>query len=279
MGVLYEHWRLDTNECFYVGKASGKKPYARAYNLNRPNKHHRSIVKKLRPLGLIEVRTVEFPGINKKSLSNLEILMIAHWRLYIGDRLSNGTAGGEGASPGDDNFMKKPEIVAKISGKNHYTYKSKDKMDALVGRMTGETNPAKSPEAAAKISKRKKGVPKPYFSGKNNPACKPGVGDKISAAWERKSQEEKNELVARREAKKAAKSDEEKSEIALKRSISIKLALSLRTFEQKAQQVSKCKNSLSPEKLKARAAKAIETRRRNKEMKLAAGKAAADMEK
>ena len=48
MFYVYEHWRPDTNVCFYVGKGKGN----RAWAMNRRNKHHKSVQSKLTSLGL-----------------------------------------------------------------------------------------------------------------------------------------------------------------------------------------------------------------------------------
>jgi hypothetical protein len=109
-GLIYEHWRQDINECFYIGKAMGKNPYARAYDLTARNKDHGNIVSELEIKNLIEVRTSEFPGITKSALNNLEILAIAHWKMYIGKRLTNKTKGGDG---GDTWSQLTPEAKAK----------------------------------------------------------------------------------------------------------------------------------------------------------------------
>ena len=44
---VYEHWRLDRDECFYVGK--GKK--YRAYKMQDRNRYHAAIVGKLQREG------------------------------------------------------------------------------------------------------------------------------------------------------------------------------------------------------------------------------------
>jgi hypothetical protein len=262
MGLIYEHWRIDTNECFYVGKSMARNPFARANDLSARNAYHGSVVNKLKDQGLVEVRTAEFKGIKKAALNNLEKLCIAHWRMYIGDRLTNATSGGDGASEGDENPMRDPEIAAKISGENHYVHKDSSKMSALLDRMVGDRNPAKAPGIGAKISAKKKGVPKPYFVGDNNPARQPGVGDKISDAWYEKPPEEIRDIVIRREATKANKTAEEKALTAARKSVSIKAALANKTPEEKAEQHRK----------------SAETRRRNKELKLAAEAAATKKE-
>jgi hypothetical protein len=151
-GLIYEHWRLDTNECFYIGKAMGKDPYARANNLNRKdNSHHTHIVRKLKPLGLIEVRTSKFIGITKSALNNLERLSIAHWRMYIGKRLTNVYPGGEGAPSGDENPQKRPEARLRVSI-----------------QMTGSSNPMKNPETVEKVIGPRRGKKNPKVSGPNN---------------------------------------------------------------------------------------------------------------
>ena len=52
---VYEHWRLDTDTCFYVGKGSGN----RAYKTVGRNCHWKNIVAKLERTGFAyEVRIV-----------------------------------------------------------------------------------------------------------------------------------------------------------------------------------------------------------------------------
>lgn len=94
MGVIYEHWRPDLNECFYIG-ISWSAEDVRPYNMRHRNEKHLAVQRELNNLGLSpEVRVHEFKEIPLDCLGNLETLMIAHWRAHIGDRLTNITPGG-----------------------------------------------------------------------------------------------------------------------------------------------------------------------------------------
>jgi hypothetical protein len=87
---IYEHWRPDTNVCFYVGKGHGD----RAYRFRR-NTYCNHIAQKLARAGMkVEVRIVQ-SGLDEASALALEVERIAHWRSK-GKTLANITAGGEG---------------------------------------------------------------------------------------------------------------------------------------------------------------------------------------
>lgn len=90
---VYEHWRLDRDECFYVGKGKGN----RAYNMRDRNAHHRAIMEKLSREGSgMEVRMVA-TGLTEDEAFALEVERIAFWRAAGAD-LANKTNGGEGTS-------------------------------------------------------------------------------------------------------------------------------------------------------------------------------------
>lgn len=90
---VYEHWRLDTNTCFYVGKGKGN----RAYIMNTRNNHHKSIQKKMFEQGFgIDVKIFAF-GLEEQEAFDIEIERIAFWRSK-NIKLANKTDGGEGTS-------------------------------------------------------------------------------------------------------------------------------------------------------------------------------------
>jgi hypothetical protein len=91
---VYEHWRLDLDVCFYVGK--GKK--GRAYSRSNRNKDWWIIVNYLEASGFsYEVRIVADGLENKKSLK-IERDRILFWR-SVGDHLTNKRrSGNKGAS-------------------------------------------------------------------------------------------------------------------------------------------------------------------------------------
>jgi len=74
---VYEHWRLDRDECFYVGKGRGRRAYDMKRNRNRM---HRFIVDKMLREGFaVEVRIVA-AGLSQKEAFNLEIERISFWK-------------------------------------------------------------------------------------------------------------------------------------------------------------------------------------------------------
>ena len=91
---VYEHWRPDKDECFYVGKGQKR----RAHDMRRGrNRYHKFIQKKLAALGMcIEVRMVA-EGLEEDEAFGIECGRIAFWR-SVGVQLSNLTNGGEGPS-------------------------------------------------------------------------------------------------------------------------------------------------------------------------------------
>src|ERR1035437_7660606 len=80
---VYEHWRPDTDMCFWVGKGHGK----RAHKLKR-NHYYNNVVKKLAKNGMcIEVRMVS-SGLSEGDAFSLEKERISFWRSQ-GKKLAN----------------------------------------------------------------------------------------------------------------------------------------------------------------------------------------------
>lgn len=157
---VYEHWWLDRDECFYVGKGKGR----RAYNMVWRNPYHKAIQTKVANEGFaIEVKIIA-SGLSEKEAFSLEIERIAFWR-SAGIELANMTGGGEGISNPSEEVRKKIS-KAKIGNKN------------MVGRKLSE-------ETKNKISKAHSGK-KPNWDVINklseiNKGHKRSVGKKDSA--------------------------------------------------------------------------------------------------
>lgn len=89
---VYEHWRSDTNQCFYVGKGKGDRAYRGMSG--RRNAYWRNIVNKLLRNGhTYEVKIVA-SGLEEHQAMILEVERIAYWRAILD--LSNRTDGGDG---------------------------------------------------------------------------------------------------------------------------------------------------------------------------------------
>lgn len=109
---VYEHWRPDTNKCFYVGKGKGK----RAHNMGWRNPYHKAIQVKLRRLGMeVAVKIIQ-SGLNEEAAFALEQALIASWRAS-GLTLVNQTGGGEGISGASEEVRRKIG-QSKIGNKN-----------------------------------------------------------------------------------------------------------------------------------------------------------------
>lgn len=92
---VYEHWRLDKNVCFYVGKGKGRRAFR--FKRQHNNQYYNRIVAKLTKLGIdVEVKLVA-NGLTEAAAFLLEIERIAFWR-DLGIKLANITSGGQGAS-------------------------------------------------------------------------------------------------------------------------------------------------------------------------------------
>lgn len=151
---VYEHWRLDRDECFYVGKGNG----GRAYSSKSRNRHWKSIVAKLSRIGsAMEVRIVQ-SGMSEQDSFDLEIERIVFWK-EVGADLCNQAAGGLGGS--------KPcseEQKLKLSAAN----KGKKRSDETRSRMsTSFKGRVISEETRKKISEKLKGSPA-TFKGKKH---------------------------------------------------------------------------------------------------------------
>jgi hypothetical protein len=87
---VYEHWRLDRDECFYVGKGKGGRAYVRSGR----NIHWKNIVSKLERIGSgYEIKIVQ-SGLSEKTAFALEHERVAFWKNK--SDLCNKTDGGDG---------------------------------------------------------------------------------------------------------------------------------------------------------------------------------------
>jgi len=104
---VYEHWRPDTNTCFYVGKGSKD----RAWNMKKRNLYHKAIQSKLTAMGLsVDVRIV-VSNLTEETAFMVEKDKIA---FYGRETLSNMTDGGEGVSNPSNEYIEK--LVARAVG-------------------------------------------------------------------------------------------------------------------------------------------------------------------
>jgi len=182
---VYEHWRPDTGECFYVGKGQGD----RAYFMKRRSKHHKNIVSKLETMGMcVEVRLYA-SGLIEKEAFELEKVRIAHYK-NLGFRLANKTEGGDGIS----GYRHTEE--AKIHFSKIFKGRPKNK---------GTTGLKLSEETRKKMSEIKKGKKPNNFgkSYKKKPLTEEARKN-MSLAGKKRAQTEEFKILAREAGKKGA---------------------------------------------------------------------------
>lgn len=143
---VYEHWRLDTDSCFYVGKGKG----SRAYSRNGRNCHWKNIVSKLERIGSgYEIRLVA-TGLSEKQAFDLERERVQYWKNIVD--LANKTQGGEGVV----GLVMSEETRAKMSLKA----KGRAGVKSMLGRKHSEETKLKM--RLAKIGKKPNNCGKVY---------------------------------------------------------------------------------------------------------------------
>jgi len=137
---VYEHWRLDRDECFYVGKGKG----IRAYKMRERNAHHRAIMAKLSREGSgMEVRMVA-TGLTEDEAFALEVERIAFWR-EAGADLANRTDGGDGVS----GLKMSDEAKAKMAAAKLGTKQSPETIAKRIAPLIGRKQPRHAVEICA----------------------------------------------------------------------------------------------------------------------------------
>lgn len=150
---VYEHWRLDRDECFYVGKGRGK----RAYTRNGRNSHWKNIIAKLERIGSgYEVKLVA-TGLTEFEAFSLEKERISFWR-NVAD-LCNKTDGGDGVSGlvMSANSRKKMSEKAKGRPGNITMLGRKHSLETKAKMSAAHKGKQKSPEHVAKVAASHKG--------------------------------------------------------------------------------------------------------------------------
>lgn len=111
---VYEHWRTDTNTCFYVGKGKGK----RAWDMRRGrNRHHQFVVSKLAQAHfIVEVKIIS-SDLTESEAFEFEVERIRYWTEVRCEALVNMTEGGEGPSGRKHTEEEKRNLSEKLKGR------------------------------------------------------------------------------------------------------------------------------------------------------------------
>ena len=151
---VYEHWRPDRQECFYVGKGKGGRANELHHNRNR---FHKFIQAKLSHFGTaVEVRIVA-DGLSESEAFALECERIALWRADGAD-LANWTDGGEGPS----GYKQSPEHRQKRAAAKSAYYATPEGKKAhaklVSAAIAANTGRALRAETKLKMSKTRKAM-------------------------------------------------------------------------------------------------------------------------
>jgi hypothetical protein len=93
MGLIYEHWRPDTNECFYVG-ASRDAMDERPYYYGHHNSDYDAVVEYLSTIGMTPFTKIVWDNLGYECTGAFERIRIAYQRVRLGDKLTNKAPGG-----------------------------------------------------------------------------------------------------------------------------------------------------------------------------------------
>jgi len=186
---VYEHWRLDRDECFYVGKGKG----GRAYKMRDRNRFHTAIVQKIQRDGFaVEVRIVSF-GLTEEAAFVLEKERIAFWR-NAGADLANATNGGDGVS----GLKMSAEARLKMRNAKLGTKQSAEAIQKRIAPLIGRKQPEHAIEQGAAKRRGKK------LSDEHKAKLSTAHKGKIVSEAARKSLSEANKGRPWSEARRAA---------------------------------------------------------------------------
>lgn len=145
---VYEHWRLDTNQCFYVGKGKEK----RAYDFSHRKAYHKHTLEYLKKNNIdIEVKIIYDNLFEYEALSK-EVELIKFWT-DKGVKLTNSTLGGDGVS-GHKHSEKTREII-KNKRKNQIMKVMSDETKEKIKISQLGKKRGKNPEHSKRMTGRK----------------------------------------------------------------------------------------------------------------------------
>lgn len=148
---VYEHWRLDTNACFYVGLGQGRRAFRKKRNI-----YYDRVCEKLRAMGSgVEIKFVA-KNLTQGEAEALEVERILFWGR---ENLTNLTDGGDGVKNPSEETRRK--IGAASSRANKGRKQSEETKKKRSVTMKGKP---KSEEHKAKLRKPKSDEAKKKYS-------------------------------------------------------------------------------------------------------------------
>lgn len=172
MFYVYEHWRTDRDECFYVGKGHA----GRAYSFRRRNRHHKAIVAKLSRTGFaVEVRIVE-SDLTEERAFELEIERISFWRNANVD-LANISSGGGRASLGVKLTEERKKQIGEQKRNNKYRLGAKLSPETKEKIRKAHIGKVLSEEHKEKLRHSLSGDKNPFFGKKHSKESTKGISE------------------------------------------------------------------------------------------------------
>ena len=153
---VYEHWRPDRDECFYVGKGVAHRAYQMKHGRNR---YHRAITEKLLRLGMVVQVKIIASGLTDQEACQKEIDRISFWR-NDGADLANMSSGGEKAAVG---VKRSPEYIAALIERNKsriVSAETRAKMSIVHKGNKSRTGQKSSRESVEKTAAKLRGIPR-----------------------------------------------------------------------------------------------------------------------
>lgn len=203
---VYEHWRTDTNQCFYVGKGVGGRAFEKRKNRNE---YYLRIVNKVEKSGHEIKIIVHCDCLDEASAFSMEMERIAFWR-EKGIELCNLTIGGDGIRGIGEVTLAKMRASSQKrwenleNRKNHSTATKNGMANPDVrkkcGHSLGRTMPK---EVGQKISSALKGRLRPQMSERLS-------GDKNPFYGKRHSLETLAKIAMKRTGHKMSEATKEK---------------------------------------------------------------------
>jgi len=143
---VYEHWRTDKGQCFYVGKGFGK----RANDMRNRNRWHKFLQQYLSKNGYgLEVRIIQ-TGLTERQAFDLEMQRIAFWK-NDGCDLVNVTVGGDGPTGRKHTEEWKRQLSAKMKGRK-MSAESRAKLSAALKGNTNGRGAKRAPHLVEKLA-------------------------------------------------------------------------------------------------------------------------------
>ncbi len=187
MAVVYEHWRPDTNECFYVG-ASREAEDTRPYFYGPHNEDYDAVVFILQSNNLEPFTKIVWSDLKRDCVGSYEKIRIAYQRALLGERLTNRASGGDGFNVDWNDKMR--ASAAERMRSRIYTPERNLKISETLKQMAiSGLHPMQNPEVAKKVSDKAKGIsrgshtPETIQKMRNNaPMKRADVRAKVSVA-------------------------------------------------------------------------------------------------